>query len=250
MGLGMAPPEFAFIRSPQGMTVCQAKLASGLLVHGPQCQTENEAKEKAALFALQRLNSVGSSFPLTPPLFSSMQQMRALAAGPHPSVFGQPPGGLLMHPQTPGYGPLHWAAHAHLPHQAQPFYQGTYPGARPPAPGLPLGSHNQFIPLQVTKKRVSGRKNTETREVYNSAYAGRHQGSELPHPPQPGIGMAPPAATAPPKTPPGYLEPQEKATPTTPNTPRQNPAPHTPGSASKRKARKLAVNFEAGKVLK
>ncbi|XP_061099695.1 5'-3' exoribonuclease 1 isoform X2 [Conger conger] len=245
MGLGMAPPEFAFIRSPQGLTVCQVKLASGLLVHGPQCQTENEAKEKAALFALQRLNSVGSGFPLTPPLFSSMQQMRALAAGPIPSVFSQPPGGLLMHPQAPGYAPLHWPGHAHLPHQGPPFYQGTYPGARGPAPGLPLGSHNQFIPLQVTKKRVSGRKNAETREFYNSGYAGRHQGGEAPHaPPQPSLG------TPPPKTPPVTPEAQEKATPATPNTPRQNPASHTPGSASKRKPRKLAVNFEAGKVLK
>ncbi|KAI1882663.1 hypothetical protein AGOR_G00237200 [Albula goreensis] len=259
MGLGMAPPEFAFIRSPQGLTVCQVKLASGLLVHGPQCQSENEAKEKAALFALQRLNSVGTGFPLTPPLFSSMQQMRALAAGPLPSVFGQPPGGLLMHPQSPGYGPLHWGGHGHLPHQGQPFYQGTYPGARPPAPSLPLGSHNQFIPLQVTKKRVSGRRNAETREFYNSGYAGQHQGNDPPgtnlhpHPSQPSVSAASPAtpaATAPPKTPPASQEPQEKVTPTTPKTPRQNPAPHTPGSASKRKPRKLAVNFEAGKALK
>ncbi|XP_035277736.1 5'-3' exoribonuclease 1 isoform X2 [Anguilla anguilla] len=244
MGLGMAPPEFAYIRSPQGLTVCQVKLASGLLVHGPQCQTENEAKEKAALFALQRLNSVGSSFPIPPPLFSSMQPMRALAPGPLPSVFGQPPGGLLMHPPAPGYAPLHWPSHGHLPHQGPPFYQGTYPGARPPNSGLPLGSHNQFVPLQVTKKRVSGRRNAETREVYNSSYAGRHQGSEPPHLAQPGFG------TASPKTPPASQEPQDKPAPATPNAPRQNPAPHTPGSASKRKARKLAVNFEAGKVLK
>ncbi|RXM36848.1 5'-3' exoribonuclease 1 [Acipenser ruthenus] len=53
--LGMSQPEFGYLRTPQGMTVCQVKLSSGLLVHGPQCQSENEAKEKAALFALQRL---------------------------------------------------------------------------------------------------------------------------------------------------------------------------------------------------
>ncbi len=35
--------------------MCQVKLSNGLLVHGPQCQSETEAKEKAALFALQRL---------------------------------------------------------------------------------------------------------------------------------------------------------------------------------------------------
>ncbi|KAG7457013.1 hypothetical protein MATL_G00241860 [Megalops atlanticus] len=247
VGLGMAPPEFAFLRSPQGLTVCQVKLASGLLVHGPQCQSENEAKEKAALFALQRLNSVGSGFPLAPPLFPNMQQMRALAPGPLPSVFGQPGGSLLMHPQSQSYGPLHWGTH--LPHQGQPFYQGTYPGARPPAPSLPLGSHNQFIPLQVTKKRVSGRKNLETREFYNSAHVGRQQGTDPSHPTQPNASAAPSASAAPPKTPPTSQEPPEKVTPTTPSTPRQNPVPHTPGSASKRKARKLAVNFEAGKVL-
>ncbi|KAJ8274224.1 hypothetical protein COCON_G00088490 [Conger conger] len=265
MGLGMAPRP-AFIRSPQGLsiphpppgcqglTVCQVKLASGLLVHGPQCQTENEAKEKAALFALQRLNSVGSGFPLTPPLFSSMQQMRALAAGPIPSVFSQPPGGLLMHPQAPGYAPLHWPGHAHLPHQGPPFYQGTYPGARGPAPGLPLGSHNQFIPLQVSAPPLAPKGHEEARfrpeERGNERVlqfrlrgpAPRRRGP--PRPPQPSLG------TPPPKTPPVTPEAQEKATPATPNTPRQNPASHTPGSASKRKPRKLAVNFEAGKVLK
>ncbi len=35
--------------------MCQVKLSNGLLVHGPQCQSETEAREKAALFALQRL---------------------------------------------------------------------------------------------------------------------------------------------------------------------------------------------------
>lgn len=35
--------------------VCQVKLSNGLMVHGPQCQSENDAKEKAAFFALQRL---------------------------------------------------------------------------------------------------------------------------------------------------------------------------------------------------
>uniref|UniRef100_A0A673GCG2 5'-3' exoribonuclease 1 n=1 Tax=Sinocyclocheilus rhinocerous TaxID=307959 RepID=A0A673GCG2_9TELE len=55
MGLGMGPPEFAFLYNRQSLTVCQVKLSNGLLVHGPQCQSETEAKEKTALFALQRL---------------------------------------------------------------------------------------------------------------------------------------------------------------------------------------------------
>uniref|UniRef100_A0AAR2LD66 5'-3' exoribonuclease 1 n=1 Tax=Pygocentrus nattereri TaxID=42514 RepID=A0AAR2LD66_PYGNA len=54
-GLNMGPPEFTFLRNRQGLMVCQVKLSNGLLVHGPQCQSECEAKEKAALFALQRL---------------------------------------------------------------------------------------------------------------------------------------------------------------------------------------------------
>lgn len=41
--------------SLQGQLVCQVKLSNGLMVHGPQCQSENDAKENAAFFALQRL---------------------------------------------------------------------------------------------------------------------------------------------------------------------------------------------------
>ncbi|XP_051553085.1 5'-3' exoribonuclease 1 [Myxocyprinus asiaticus] len=235
MGLGMGPPEFAFLRNRQSLTVCQVKLSNGLQVHGPQCQSESESKEKAALFALQRLNSLGS-FPLPPPIFPGVQQMRPLA--PHPSMFSQPPGGLLMPPQ--GYGPLHWGMQ--LPNQGQPFYGGTFPGARPPASTAAGGSHNQFVPLQVTKKRVSGR----SKQVSTSAAnAGQIQSSG---PSQPAASVSVPLSA--PKTPPPTrnYEPSEKPTPTTPKTPRQNANPHTPGSASKRKQRKLAVNFEAAKV--
>nr|XP_055058479.1 5'-3' exoribonuclease 1 isoform X1 [Misgurnus anguillicaudatus] len=232
MGLGMGPPEFALLRHRQNLMVCQVKLSNGLLVHGPQCQSETEAKEKAALFALQRLNSLGS-FPLPPPpIFPGVQQMRPLA--PHPSIFGQPASGLLMPPQ--GYGPLRWGMQ--LPHhQGQPFYGGTFPGARGPAPLASSGSHNQFVPLQVTKKRVSGRtKNQEAKPLSTSSFhAGQSSG---------------PSQPAPTKTPPptSINEPVQKPNPTTPKTPRQGANPHTPGSASKRKQRKLAVNFEAAKV--
>uniref|UniRef100_A0A8C1Q185 5'-3' exoribonuclease 1 n=1 Tax=Cyprinus carpio TaxID=7962 RepID=A0A8C1Q185_CYPCA len=231
MGLGMGPPEFTFIRNRQSLTVCQVKLSNGLLVHGPQCQSETEAKEKAALFGLQRLNSLGS-FPLPPPIFPGVQQMRPLA--PHPSMFGQPAGGLLMPPQ--GYGPLHWGMQ--FPHQGQPFYGGTFPGARAPVPSAASGSHNQFVPLQVTKKRVSGRtKNQDAKQMSgSSAYAGQTPGG--------GPAASAPVPASAPKTPP----PISTHEPTTPKTPMQNPNPHTPGSASKRKHRKLAVNFEAAKV--
>uniref|UniRef100_A0A672R238 5'-3' exoribonuclease 1 n=1 Tax=Sinocyclocheilus grahami TaxID=75366 RepID=A0A672R238_SINGR len=244
MGLGMGPPEFAFLRNRQVgpslklhlYLLCQVKLSNGLLIHGPQCQSETEAKEKAALFALQRLNSLGS-FPLPPPIFPGVQQMRPLA--PHPSMFGQPAGGLLMPPH--GYRPLHWGMR--FPHQGQPFYGGTFPGARAPVPSAASGSHNQFVPLQVTKKRVSGRtKNQEAKQMSgSSAYAGQTSGGG------PAAASAPVPASAP-KTPPPISTHEPADKPTTPKTPRQNTNPHTPGSASKRKHRKLAVNFEAAKV--
>ncbi|KAK6302558.1 hypothetical protein J4Q44_G00269130 [Coregonus suidteri] len=249
IGLGMAPPDFTFIRSRQGLMVCQVKLSSGLLVHGPQSQSENEAKEKASLFALQRLNSVGSGFPLPPPLFSGVGQIRGPPMGPISNVFGQS-GGLLIPPQ--GYGPLHWGMP--LPsHQGQPFYGGTFPGARPQAPSVPIGSHNQFVPLQVTKKRVSSGKKPQ--EFYNAAHTVRNQAqsNEAQSHSQPSLSPAPSATPAAPITPPKTAEdpPETAGTPSTPQTPRQNTTPghgHTPGSASKRKHRKLAVNFEVAKV--
>ncbi|KAM9440209.1 5'-3' exoribonuclease 1 isoform 2-T2 [Clarias gariepinus] len=225
VGLNMGPPEFTFLRNRQGLTVCQVKLSNGLLLHGPQCQSETEAKEKAALFTLQRLNSVGS-FPLAPPpLFGGMQPMRPIA--PHPQVFTQPPGGLLMPPQ--GYPPLPWGVQ--FPPQGQPFFGGTFPGARAAPPHV--GSHNQFIPLQVTKKRVSGRKNQDARPDFGNA--ARPENAETSYP-----------ASASPfthKTPPPISMQDSESPPKQPSKPT-----HGPSSASKRKQRKLAVNFDAAKV--
>ena len=183
----------------------------------------------------------------------------------------------------------------HHHHQSQPYYgaAGTFPGAarQQPAAGPPIGSHNQFIPLQVdswdwyllkhflwwywtatvmvthlvvwqvTKKRASAnKKNQETREFYNASHTvarsqtqraqnqlsgqsqaqsgkvdqpHQHTTNSNPSPSSPSLADAVSVSTAAPHTP-----------------PRQNrPATgHTPGSASKRKHRKLAVNFEAAKV--
>uniref|UniRef100_A0A674DK66 5'-3' exoribonuclease 1 n=1 Tax=Salmo trutta TaxID=8032 RepID=A0A674DK66_SALTR len=130
----------------QGLMVCQVKLSSGLLVHGPQSHSENEAKEKAALFALQRLVSVvcvPTVLLHVPNCFTTSLAVVLLNTGCEPVL---PPGGLLIPPQ--GYGPLHWGMPL-PPHQGQPFYGGTFPGARPQAPSVPIGSHNQFVPLQV-----------------------------------------------------------------------------------------------------
>uniref|UniRef100_A0A3Q3M3T5 5'-3' exoribonuclease 1 n=1 Tax=Mastacembelus armatus TaxID=205130 RepID=A0A3Q3M3T5_9TELE len=209
-------PQANLLTLPFGL-VCQVKLSNGLMVHGPQCQSESDAKEKAAFFALQRLNSVGSGFPLPPPLYPGMSQIRPSPIGAMPPVFNQ--GGLLLAPQAYASAPLWGMALPPHHHQSQTLYgpAGTFPGAARPQPAttLPIGSHNQFIPLQVTKKRISAnKKNQESREFYSAA-------------------QTTVSTTAAPHTP-----------------PRQNvPASgHTPGSASKRKHRKLAVNFEAAKV--
>lgn len=159
-----------------------------------------------------------------------------------------------MPPQ--GYGPLHWGMQ--LPHQGQPFFGGTFPGARGPPPSAASGSHNQFVPLQastlksllmvlnpncsrnnmisclqVTKKRVSGRTKNQDAKQSTTSFQAQSSG---------------PSQQASKTPPPGTDEPAMKATATTPKTPRQSANPHTPGSASKRKHRKLAVNFEAAKV--
>lgn len=268
MGLGMGPPDFSYIRNRQGLVVCQVKLSSGLMVHGPQCPSENEAKEKAAVFALQRLNSVGSGFPLPPPLYPGMGPIRPPRMGGGPPVFSQS-GGLLMPPQ--GFASM-WGMPLPPQHQGQPFYGGggTFPGAaRHQAPHqaatLPIGSHNQFVPLQVTKKRASTNKKNQDREFYSASqtvarnqshhaqhlppgqspslsqhsgppHGGRadlYAGGGRPAPSNPGLPGDVTAAASNPRTPPRQSYPATA---------------HTPGSASKRKHRKLAVNFEAAKV--
>ncbi|CAN9503342.1 unnamed protein product [Ophioblennius macclurei] len=251
--LGMAPPEFSYISNGQGLVVCQVKLSNGFMVHGPQSQSENDAEEKAAFFALQRLNSVGSGFPHPPPLYQGMGQIRPPPMGAMTPVFSQQ-GGLLL--PTQGYppGPLWGMTLPPHHHPNQPFFgaAGTFPGAARPQPAttLPIGSHNQFIPLQVTKKRVSAnKKNQETREFYSAAQtvsknqaqraqaqqpAAQSQGhTDSRRADQSSSELADSTATEVPRTP-----------------PRQNPPAtgHTPGSASKRKHRKLAVNFGAAKV--
>lgn len=94
---------------------------------------------------------------------------------------------------------------------------------------------------QVTKKRVSAnKKSRDTQEFYNAA---RNQPGGGAEPRRDAAATVEHAAGSDAATP-GPAA-QAQATP-----PRQNrPASgHTPGSASKRKQRKLAVNFEAAKV--
>lgn len=254
--LGMAPPDFSFIRNRQGLVVCQVKLSNGLMVHGPQCQSEHDAKEKAAFFALQRLNSLGSGFPLPPPLYTGVGQIRPPHMG---AVFNQQ-GGVLLPPQGYGPAPLWGMTVPPQHHQNQPFYgpPGTFPGAARPQPAttLPIGSHNQFIPLQVTKKRVSANKrNQETREFYSAAQTvAKNQAQKSQNQPTGQLqGQTEPQS--------GKIHQQavnsdlssgdSTTTGAALHTPPRQTIPatgHTPGSASKRRQRKLAVNFEAAKV--
>uniref|UniRef100_A0A4W3HBT8 5'-3' exoribonuclease 1 n=1 Tax=Callorhinchus milii TaxID=7868 RepID=A0A4W3HBT8_CALMI len=85
---GLPHPEVSFIKTPQGLIVCQVKLANGLLVHGPQCQSESEAQEKAAVFTLQRLN-----LSLPPAIFPSYPSVAGgLPAPAIPPTFSHPSG--------------------------------------------------------------------------------------------------------------------------------------------------------------
>ncbi|XP_019512485.1 PREDICTED: 5'-3' exoribonuclease 1 isoform X5 [Hipposideros armiger] len=175
--VGMPQPDFSFLRTPQTMTVCQVKLSNGLLVHGPPCHSENEAKEKASLFALQQLGTLGVNFPLPPPIFPNYPP--AIPPGTIPSVFPQPTGwdhygsnlalraANIMPPSSHLFGSMPWGPPVPVP--GKPFHHHTsYSGTMPMAGGMAAGVHNQFIPLQVTKKRVANKKNFENKEAQSS----------------------------------------------------------------------------------
>lgn len=112
---------------------------------------------------------------------------------------------------------------------------------------------------QVTKKRVSAnKKNQETREFYSAAQTvARNQLQKGPaHAQSPSQSDAQAAkayqcdtghaASSPSPTETGVMTTDTPYTPPRLNAPQSTG--HTPGSASKRKHRKLAVNFEAAKV--
>ncbi|KAG7262043.1 hypothetical protein CRUP_015991 [Coryphaenoides rupestris] len=230
MGLGLGAPDISCMRTRQGLIGCQVKLSNGLVLQGPQSPSEHEAKEKAALLTLQRLTSMGLGFPLPPSMFSGIGPMRPPHMGATPPLFN-PSGGVLMPPQA--YGPL-WGLPP--PQPSQHFFMG-------PAPSLPIGSHNQFVPLQVTKKRASSnRKCPDGREFYRkpnpptSQHAGQSQGQGKVDPPP---GNRSPAPSS---------QPEDIAVTTAPYMPPRQAPPHTPGSASKRRHRKLAVNFLPAKI--
>ncbi|KAM6160481.1 5'-3' exoribonuclease 1 isoform 5-T5 [Erethizon dorsatum] len=253
--VGMPQPDFSFLRTPQTMTVCQVKLSNGLLVHGPQCHSENEAKEKAALFALQQLGSLGVNFPLPPPLFPNYPP--AIPPGTIPPVFPQPTGwdhcrsnlalgaANIMPSSSHLFGAIPWGPPVPVP--GKPFYQTPYPGAMPTAGGIAGGAHNQFIPLQVTKKRVANKKNFENKEAQTSSQASPAQASK------PGSSdVAKVAAQEKSSASSNSSQVAQAASSSQGETASQGShnASHqkaTPSSSSRRKSRKLAVNFGVSK---
>lgn len=237
--VGMPQPDFSFLRTPQTMTVCQVKLSNGLLVHGPQCHSENEAKEKAALFALQQLGSLGVNFPLPPPLFPNYPP--AVPPGTIPPVFPQTTANI-MPSSSHLFGSMPWGPPVPVP--GKPFHHTSYSGTMPMAGGMPGGVHNQFIPLQVTKKRVANKKNFESKEAQCSATPLQTS--------QPGSSNV------------TKVIPQESSSASLKSSQITQPASSfqveaasqghnvshhksTPSSSSRRKSRKLAVNFGVSK---
>ncbi|XP_028614807.1 5'-3' exoribonuclease 1 [Grammomys surdaster] len=247
--VGMPQPDFSFLRTTQTMTVCQVKLSNGLLVHGPQCHSESEAKERAALFALQQLGSLGVNFPLPPPIFTNYPPAVPPGAVPPAAV---PPGAIspvfpqptanIMPSSSHIFGSVPWRPP--VPVAGNAFHCPSYPGTMPVAGGVPGGVHNQFIPLQVTKKRVANRKNFENKEAQSS------QATPL-QTNKPGSSEA--ADMTPQKSPPASsTSSQAAAQPASSRVEtasqghvvsHQRPAP----SSSRRKSRKLAVNFSVSK---
>ncbi|XP_058517369.1 5'-3' exoribonuclease 1 isoform X4 [Ochotona princeps] len=233
--VGMPQPDFSFLRTPQTMTVCQVKLSNGLLVHGPQCHSENEAKEKAALFALQQLGPL-VNFPLSPPIYPNYPP--AVAPGTIP-VFPQPAANLM--PPSHLFGSMPWGPPVPVPGKA--FHHQSYSGPVPVAGGVPGGVHNQFIPLQVTKKRIANKKNFENKEAQSTSQATPLQTSQ----PGPAHG----AEGSPQESSPASSRPPEI---TQPAPAQAEAAPQGRGmshkstpSSSRRKSRKLAVNFGISK---
>ncbi|XP_068825307.1 5'-3' exoribonuclease 1-like [Capricornis sumatraensis] len=304
--VGMPQPNFSFLRTPQTMTVCQVKLSNGLLVRGPQCHSENEAKEKAALFAIQQLGSLGVNFPLPPPIFPSYPP--AVPPGTIPPVFPQPTGkfprdselesvgsyqshGLkrggqfnicsksdrtapqslpphsqaVNYRQKPGgwdhygsnlalgaanimpssshlFGSVPWGPPMPVP--GKPFHHTSYAGTMPMAGGMPGGVHNQFIPLQVTKKRVANKKNFENKEPQSYQVTPLHTSQSASSDVAKGIPQETSSASLPSSQIPQPASSFQVAAASSGHSmPHQKSAP----SASRRKSRKLAVNFGVSK---
>ncbi|XP_060690491.1 5'-3' exoribonuclease 1 isoform X2 [Hemiscyllium ocellatum] len=244
--IGLPHPDFSFIKSPQGLTVCQVKLANGLLVHGPQCQSDSEAQEKAAAFALQRLHATGQNVPLPPNMFSGYQPVTGAVPPPIiPPSFGQTPGGMMSTAPN-GYGPMPWTTL--IPPPLYNSFQIPYSGNICPG-GVLIGTHNQFVPLQVTKRRTSFNKTHDDKDYNHSVQQKFSQPPPMMDFSNTSSHGYPSASTSRNFFQPGRttLEPQNKAIVQTPVQPQGQQRPMA-GSTGKRKHRKLAVNFGASRL--
>ncbi|XP_053162862.1 5'-3' exoribonuclease 1 isoform X2 [Hemicordylus capensis] len=239
--VGMLQPDFSFLRTPQTMTVCQVKLSNGLLVHGPQCHSENEAKEKAAFFALQQLSSIGLNFTRPPPpVFPNYQPMGTLVPpGSIPPVFTQHTANIYPSPSHT-FAPVPWGAP--IPVHGKPYYPGSYPGHMPFAGNVPVGTHNQFIPLQVTKKRAANKMNFESKEFPGSFQDVQLKKEQLMSFDTTKLNPQD-AASDPLRSAQAAVTFREKMTSPSSTTPRKK----STNISAKRKPRKLAVNFGAPK---
>ncbi|XP_063162715.1 5'-3' exoribonuclease 1 isoform X1 [Candoia aspera] len=249
--VGMLQPDFSFLRTPQTMTVCQVKLSNGLLVHGPQCHSQNEAKEKAAFFALQQLSSIGMNFPLPPqqplpppPIFPNYQSLGNLVApGSIPPVFTQQQTANMFPSSFPAFGSVRWGAP--VPVLSKSFYTGSYPGNASFVGTIPVGTHNQFIPLQVTKKTAASKMNFESKEFQASLQDVQLKNDQsISDTTKLNSQDAPSDPSRPPQTVQSVVSFQEKMV--SPNS-RASHKKSTPNISTKRKPRKLAVNFGASK---
>uniref|UniRef100_A0A8V5HES0 5'-3' exoribonuclease 1 n=1 Tax=Melopsittacus undulatus TaxID=13146 RepID=A0A8V5HES0_MELUD len=236
--VGMSQPDFSFLKTPQTMTVCHIKLSNGLLIHGPQCHSEAEAKEKAAFFALQHLSTIGVNFPSppAPPMFPNYQPLGVpVSPGSIPPVFAQPTANI-MPSSSHMFGPVSWGTPV-----PKHYYPGSYPGNVSLAGTIPVGSHNQFIPLQVTKKRAASKKSFEHKEFQSFPQAAPLKNEQ----PVSSDHTQQDSSSAPLKSP----QAAQSAVSFQDNvaTPRVPHNKSTPNTSSKRKSRKLAVNFGAQK---
>ncbi|XP_016797589.3 5'-3' exoribonuclease 1 isoform X8 [Pan troglodytes] len=183
--------------------------------------------------------SLGMNFPLPSPVFANYPS--AVPPGTIPPVF-PPPTANIMPSSSHLFGSMPWGPSVPVP--GKPFHHTLYSGTMPMAGGIPGGVHNQFIPLQVTKKRVANKKNFENKEAQSS--------------------QATPVQTSQPDSSNIVkVSPRESSSASLKSSPIAQPASFqvetasqghsishhksTPISSSRRKSRKLAVNFGVSK---
>ncbi|KAK2538315.1 Xrn1 [Columba guinea] len=182
--------------------------------------------------------SIGVNFPLPPPpaVFPNYQPLGVpVPPGSIPPVFAQPPANI-MPPSSHVFGPVSWGTPV-----PKHYYPGAYPGNVSLGGAIPVGSHNQFIPLQVTKKRAASKKNFELKEFQSSPQAAPLKNEQ----PVSSDHIQRDSSSAPLKSPQAAQSTvsfqDNVATPSVPHN------KSTPNTSSKRKPRKLAVNFGAPK---